>query len=253
MSTIRVVCLSDTHGKHRKVDVPDGDLLIHSGDFCTGGKESEARNFSAWLHELPHREKVIVAGNHDLCMERDMTLGRRLFQRPNEHYLFDREVTLFGLRIYGSPWQPAFFDWAFNLPRNGPQLREVWSRIPEGIDILVTHGPPHRVHDRTVEGDYAGDEVLREQLESMVVPPRLHVFGHIHEGYGYDIWNDRMDRATVAANASICTRNYAPRNKPLVFDVPVDGPCLDVRIAIPPNVTERFGGQPVIDPTSVKV
>jgi len=130
-------------------------------------------------------------------------------------------VTLFGLRIYGSPWQPAFFDWAFNLPRCGPQLREVWSRVPEGIDILVTHGPPHRVHDRTVEGDDAGDEVLRERLESMTKPPRLHVFGHIHEGYGYDLWNDRDSSVILAVNASICTRNYAPRNKVAVIDVPV--------------------------------
>jgi len=159
-----------------------------------------------------------------------MTLGRRLFQRPNEHYLFDREVTLFGLRIYGSPWQPAFFDWAFNLPRNGPQLREVWSRIPEGIDILVTHGPPHRVHDRTVEGADAGDEVLRERLENMRSPPDFHVFGHIHEGYGLSTWNTRVPVAgtlagspphasTIAINASICTRNYAPTNKVTVVDI----------------------------------
>ena len=215
--------LSDTHTLHRKIHVPEADLLIVAGDFCAHGKQGEARNFVAWLRELPHPHKVIVAGNHDLCMEADLSLGRRLFHAEGEHYLFDREVTVCGLRIYGSPWQPAFHDWAFNLPRNGEALRTVWDRIPEGLDILVTHGPPHGILDRNAEGDLCGDEVLLTEVEKKA--PRMHVFGHIHEGHGVTGWYG----PTLFVNASICTRQYVPRHPVQVFDVPPRTSGEDIR------------------------
>lgn len=208
----RLVLLSDTHGYHDTLRVPDGDVLVHAGDFCTSGKEMQARAFAKWFAKQPHAHKVVVAGNHDRCLELDMSLGEKLFEGAT--YLLDREATVGGLRIYGSPWQPEFLSWAFNLPR-GEALREVWSQIPTGIDVLVTHGPPWGILDRTVSGDLVGCEELLAAVAR--VRPRLHLFGHIHEGAG----SHRHER-TLFVNASVCTVAYTPTNPILVVDVPLD-------------------------------
>lgn len=208
----RLVLLSDTHGHHDEIDVPDGDVLVHAGDFCTSGWENQARRFARWLAAQPHPHKVVIAGNHDRCMEADVALGDRLFAGAT--YLLDRAATVAGLRFYGSPWQPEFLSWAFNLPRGEP-LRRVWDKIPDGTDVLVTHGPPFGVLDRTYDGRPVGCEELRAALAR--VRPRLHVFGHIHEGAGV-----HAEDGVLHANASTCTLAYDPTNPVLVVDVPLE-------------------------------
>jgi 3',5'-cyclic AMP phosphodiesterase CpdA len=212
--TVRVVAISDTHAFHERLALPSGDILVHAGDFCSSGKEAQARNFADWVHSQPHRHKVIVAGNHDVCLERHLGLGRQLFRGQDEHYLLDREVTVEGLRFYGSPWQPEFFNWAFNLPRGGDALRAAWARIPTGVDVLVTHGPPMGIRDLCPDGQRAGCADLRAAV--FRARPRLHLFGHIHEGQGAEerdgVW---------FGNAAVCTGSYHPTNSPLIFDVEV--------------------------------
>lgn len=208
----RLVLLSDTHGHHKDIEVPDGDILVHAGDFCTSGKEWQVQAFARWLAKQPHEHKVVIAGNHDRCLELDPPLGARIFECAT--YLLDQAATVCGLRFYGSPWQPEFLSWAFNLPRGEP-LREVWSKIPGGIDVLVTHGPPFGVLDRTYDGLYVGCEELRTAIDR--VKPRLHVFGHIHEGAG-----THAEGGTLFVNASNCTVRYDPTNPPIVVDVPLD-------------------------------
>lgn len=208
----RLVLLSDTHGHHPRLRVPDGDVLVHAGDFCSSGKEAQARSFARWLAKQPHPHKVVVAGNHDRCLEIDIGLGDQLFEGAT--YLLDREATVAGLRFYGSPWQPEFLSWAFNLPRGEP-LRAVWRKIPAGIDVLVTHGPPFGVLDRTYGGQWVGCEELRTAVDR--VQPRLHVFGHIHEGAG-----THAEGGVLFANAAVCTLAYQPDNPILVVDVPLD-------------------------------
>src|SRR5262245_56304965 len=127
----RLVLLSDTHGHHDKLRVPEGDVLVHAGDFCTSGKEAQVRTFARWLAKQPHPHKIVIAGNHDRCLEIHIPLGDELFQQAGATYLLDRAATVAGLRFYGSPWQPEFLNWAFNLPRGEP-LRAVWSKIPAG-------------------------------------------------------------------------------------------------------------------------
>jgi predicted phosphodiesterase len=212
----RLVVLSDTHGFHDRLVVPDGDVVVHAGDFCDSGSEAEARSFAAYFLALPHRHKVLVAGNHDRCLERDADLGERLF--PGCHYLLDRGVELAGLRFWGAPWQPWFFDWAFNLPRGEP-LRAKWALIPAGVDVLVTHGPPYGVLDRVTSGALQGCEELALAIDR--VRPRLHLFGHIHESYG---WERRA--GTLHVNASSCGVRYASVNPVRVVDVPADGPAV---------------------------
>ncbi len=129
----RIVCISDTHNRQESFDVPEGDLLIHAGDLTGRGTEAEVEAAVEWLESLPHRDKILIAGNHDFYFERENARARALVREAV--YLQDSEITVQGLRIWGSPWQPWFGDWAFNLPR-GQKLHEKWERIPEGIDIL---------------------------------------------------------------------------------------------------------------------
>jgi len=208
----RLVLLSDTHGYHDRLRVPEGDVLVHAGDFCTSGKEQQARSFARWLARQPHPHKVVIAGNHDRCLELDLRLGEQIFEGAT--YLLDREATIAGLRFYGSPWQPEFLSWAFNLPRGEP-LRRVWAGIPSGIDVLITHGPPFGVLDRTFTDDLVGCEELLMAVQR--ARPRLHVFGHIHEGAGVQALG-----RTLFVNASVCTVGYEPDNPIRVVDVPLD-------------------------------
>src|SRR4030095_16002792 len=136
---IRIVAVSDTHSRHQSVEVPDGDLLIHAGDATMQGTAEEITEFNRRLGTLPHRRKVFCAGNHDWLFERTPNLARRLL--TNARYLEDELIEVMGLRLYASPWQPRYFDWAFNLDR-GAEIRRKWGLIPEGLDLLVTHGPP---------------------------------------------------------------------------------------------------------------
>ena len=207
MKSRRVVCISDTHERHEEIDLPDGDLLLCAGDVTANGSDAALQRFLRWMQRQPHAHKVLVAGNHDWCFERD---GRDLVP-PDIHYLQDSGVELDGLRVWGSPWQPRFYDWASNLDR-GPQLAAKWALIPADTDILVTHGPPFGTLDLTPRGDRAGCEALAARLERLP-RVRLHVFGHIHNGYGVV---ERGGRVSV--NASICDEGYRAANAPVVID-----------------------------------
>jgi len=204
---VRVVCISDTHERHEEIDLPDGDLLICAGDVTANGNLAALGRFARWMQRQPHAHKILIAGNHDWCFERDgaSALPRDII------YLQDSGITIGGLRIWGSPWQPRFYDWAFNLDR-GPQLAAKWALIPDDTDILITHGPPHGTLDLTPRGDRAGCEDLAVRLDELRV--RLHVFGHIHHSYGVV---ERGGRISV--NACICDERYAAANAPVVIDL----------------------------------
>jgi len=150
---MKLITISDTHGLHWSLDIPDGDVLIHAGDLTDRGILEEVSEFNTFLGTLPHPHKIVIAGNHDLCFEDyRMDCEEAL---TNCIYLQDQEVTIDGVRFYGSPWQPWFYDWAFNLER-GPEIRAKWDLIPEGTDVLITHGPPYGIGDLTARGDKGG-------------------------------------------------------------------------------------------------
>lgn len=189
---IRVVCISDTHNSTR--EVPDGDLLIHSGDLTQHGSFEELQGQLTWLSGLPHPHKVVIAGNHDLLLDSDF-IARFPLRIPSHSessavdldwgdivYLQDSSTTLKfhngrELRIYGSPRTPEFGLWAFQYP----VIRDVWTKkIPDSIDVVVVHGPPALHRDIKKQGD---GYLLRELRR---VKPQLVVFGHVHDGYGQD-------------------------------------------------------------------
>lgn len=213
----RIVCVSDTHNCNELIRVPNGDLLIHSGDATTMGSVEQIKAFNRWFSDLPHEHKVFVAGNHDWIFERDNEQARRLLD-PSIIYLQDSAIEIDGLKIYGSPWQPRFFDWAFNLNR-GYELAEKWAMIPDDVDILITHGPPNGILDlvpRQGWNENTGCEELRKRVEEIAALGRLrlHVFGHIHCGYG-----THEEFGVKFVNASNCDEQYNPVQPPIVIDL----------------------------------
>lgn len=213
---MRVVCISDTHLRHEQITIPDGDVLVHAGDSTMVGRDGDIIRFNHWLGTLPHSYKIIIAGNHDFLFESDPALAEGLI--TNAHYLRDSAVVIEGLKFYGSPWQPWFMDWAFNLQR-GTEIKSKWDLIHEDTDVLVTHGPPHGILDLVPRDNLQGYEHIgcKDLLRAVrKVKPRLHIFGHIHEGYGV------LRRSkTVYVNASVCDGAYRPVNQPLVVDLEI--------------------------------
>ena len=223
---------SDTH-THRGFSLPDGDVLIHAGDATSNGTLPEVSQFLAWFSAQPHRHKIFIAGNHDWLFARASDLASMvLVEHPDVVYLQDSGVEIDGVRFWGSPWQPAFRDWAFNLPRNGPQLLAIWNKIPMGTDVLITHGPPYGVLDQVQGGEHLGCEALK--LRHAEVKPRVHVFGHIHDGYGVAFAGSR-----VLVNASICDEKYRASNRPIMVDLSPEK--VDV-LGIEPHVPQRTTG-----------
>lgn len=209
---MKIVCISDTHLMHMRqpIDVPPGDVLIHAGDATFRGDGYEVQEFSRWFGALPHEHKIFVAGNHDwgFQMQRGAAVG---LLPAGCHYLEDSGVTINGVRFWGSPWQPWFLSWAFNLPR-GAALKAHWDLIPEGTDVLITHSPPHGIGDWVDRGEHVGCEEMLKAVRR--IKPIFHIFGHIHGGYGI-----KKKGATTFINASICDEGYVPRNAPIVFDI----------------------------------
>ena len=203
---MKVVCISDTHGYHRDLDIPNGDILIHAGDIDpVWGSLPVLVDFNEWLGELPHSYKILVAGNHDIPFESKPELTRQVI--TNAIYLENETVEILGLKIFGSPHTIPFAG-AFNTDEK--EICKLWDKIPEGVDIVVTHGPPKMILDKSVFGENCGDGYLYARLRG--IKPQLHVFGHIHESYGiFD-----SDFGTKFVNASILGREL---RKPIVVEL----------------------------------
>eukprot|EP00742_Colponemidia_sp_Colp-10_P005689 GILJ01006080.1.p1 GENE.GILJ01006080.1~~GILJ01006080.1.p1 ORF type:complete len:239 (-),score=14.09 GILJ01006080.1:181-897(-) len=223
--SVRVVCLSDTHDHHDDLlsRVPMGDILIHAGDFSNFGDIEEVKRFNEFLRRLPHRHKVVVAGNHEISF--DANVYDSLWQRFHKVkydcqvvkstlteciYLEDELVELEGLRIYGSPWQPSRLPAAFTKPWG--ELKPIWDKIPCDLDILITHGPPANCLDEPVPARHVGCRHLLEAVQR--VQPRYHIFGHIHQAYG-----TMRTGNTTFINAAICNAGFELANAPIVIDI----------------------------------
>jgi Icc-related predicted phosphoesterase len=224
---MRITLISDTHTKHDELsydpkDLPGGDLLIHAGDIMNSGRNPvDINQFCKWFDGLEQYDtKVFIAGNHDRIFETDPEMASEIYTSyKNIDYLQDDRLDLWDeddqqTVIYGSPWQPEFYSWAFNLPRCGPGLSTKWEAIPKDTDILITHGPPQDHLDMSgppYNEPHLGCELLRVKVDEQ--PPKIHVFGHIHGGYGYKFHN-----GTHFFNASILNERYEYVNKPVTFD-----------------------------------
>jgi len=210
---MRIVAVSDTHGRHNELRIPPGDVLVHAGDFCRHGDAEDVADFAQWFYAQPFAHRVVVAGNHDLLFEQDPEAAHATLREhcPGVHYLFDSGVSLDGLSFWGSPWQPRFMNWAFNLERGEP-MAEVWAKVPDQTQVLITHSPPMGILDKTRHGDHVGCEALLAALPH--IAPRVHIFGHIHEAAG------ELKQAGVHyVNACTLDAFYKPANPPRVIEL----------------------------------
>jgi predicted phosphodiesterase len=225
---MKVTLISDTHTKHRNCenDLPGGDLLIHAGDFMNSGYDkTDATKFFDWFNKIDnYDDKIFIAGNHDRIMQNEPEWAQGILTGYKTiDYLQDEQLTLYfdgpngdfpedNVHIYGSPWQPEFCNWAFNLPRHGEKMKAKWDAIPDNTDILITHGPPFG-HLDTPGGSSVrvGCEMLRYQIDE--IKPKIHVFGHIHGGHGY-----HYNGHTHFFNASLLDERYNYSNLPFIFE-----------------------------------
>jgi Icc-related predicted phosphoesterase len=206
---MRIVAISDTHTLHRQTQIPDGDILVHAGDFTDRGSLEEVLNFERFLRQLPHKHKIVIAGNHDFYFENFPEEAEKIL--ADYTYLLDQPEMIEGVNFYGSPWQPRFQNWAFNLDR-GPEIKAKWDLIPTDVDVLVTHGAPYGIGDQSYLGENIGCEELLAAVQR--VKPKYHIYGHIHEGYG-----QRVIDGTTFLNAAICDMHYQAANPPMVIDL----------------------------------
>jgi Icc-related predicted phosphoesterase len=216
----RITFISDTHTKHEKLNgfLDGGDILIHAGDLTGRGYITEIENFMKWYDKINNYDtKIFIAGNHDFGFQDDNQKLRGLLTGYKTIDYLEDELMMVGeeyetmIKIWGTPWQPEFHNWAFNLPR-GEKLKEKWDMIPMNTDILITHGPPFGKLDYVrYPNENVGCEELMKRVEE--IKPKIHVFGHIHEGYGYV-----FDGNTHYINAAVLNGRYEYRNKPVTVD-----------------------------------
>ena len=208
---MRIVLISDTHGQHQQLNLPPGDMIIHAGDVSGRGGKLEVMDFLNWYSALDYKYKIFIAGNHDFYFEKTDEMVLKNDIPDNLIYLKDSGIEIEGLKIWGSPVQPWFYDWAFNRQR-GADIQRHWALIPEDIDILVTHGPAFGKLDVTVSGDAVG---CKDLLDTIVkIRPKLHLSGHIHEAYG-QIEKDGI----IYVNASVLDFHYKLVNAPIVVNL----------------------------------
>lgn len=208
---MKICCTSDLHGYWPAI--PDCDLLILAGDYAPAWKHNPVRFYrekmTAWLHSIRDRgiEIAGIAGNHELLFESHP----HLIPKTAWHYLQDSGCEINGLKIWGTPWQPRFHDWAFNLDE--PELAEKWALIPDDTDILIVHGPPRGFGDFSRYGQvHCGSPSLLEAVQR--IKPSLVVSGHIHSGNGVRMLGD-----TRIVNCSHVDDNYQPAWAPVVLEV----------------------------------
>ncbi|WP_299668537.1 metallophosphatase domain-containing protein [uncultured Polaribacter sp.] len=208
---MKIILISDTHGNHH-FRAPSGDVLIHAGDVSARGTKREIDSFIKWFQSQPHKHKIFIAGNHDFYLE-EVAKNKMQIEIPNLIYLNDSGCEIDGIKFWGSPIQPTFFNWAFNRNR-GEEIKKHWDLIPKDTDVLITHGPPHKILDLTKSGEYAGCKELKKKV--LEIKPKLHVFGHIHEAYGKITQNE-----TIFVNASLLDDRYKSVNTPIEVHIEV--------------------------------
>jgi Icc-related predicted phosphoesterase len=215
---MKITCISDTHNQHTHIPpgwLEGGDVLVHAGDISGGGSLSEVEEFLVWFNELPYTHKIMITGNHDFWFEKISTFAvNEMLQEkyPNIVYLNDSGIEIDGVKFWGSPVQPWFYDWAFN--RMGTDICRHWDMIPLDTDVLITHGPMKDFLDISVRGVSTGCPYLLEKSTEMT-NLKLFVCGHIHEAYGKFEFPD----GGVFVNASTLNFNHQVQNKPIVVEI----------------------------------
>lgn len=228
MKTLRCIGISDTHS-HDLTKILAGrkaDILFIAGDWSYKATFQEIANFKQELIDIrpQFKEICVISGNHELGMEDNPHIAQEIARDCGVQYLEESEVTLEiydrKIRVWGSPATPWFGGWAYNYQR-GPELAKHWEQIPEGLDVLMTHGPPNGINDMLPwSGERVGCLDLRNRLEEMMLPPRISLSGHLHCNYSGGVPTKLLtDNGKIVDcyNVSVCTEQYKPTNPPTEF------------------------------------
>jgi len=207
----------------------EGDLLVIAGDMTFTGSLQEMTRFKKDLLKVRGQFKHCswITGNHERELDpaRGFSNGlnycRELAEDTNSDFLHNSGVTYTkngrDIKVWGSPFTPTFFDWGF-LKDRGEPIAQIWKQIPEGLDLLVTHGGPHKVLDYLPwSGENVGCEELRARLDSMEAPAKIHCFGHIHIGHGAKLHRTPLGKTIQFYNVAICSEEYKAENPPTEF------------------------------------
>lgn len=235
-----IVALSDTHELHGDLVVPDGDVLVHAGDFTGRGSLPAVAKFAAWMAQHPHKHKIVIAGNHEMSFEdiyntaspryvdgkRRIPTGRSttrslalsMLTDAGLTYLEDSPTVVDGRLFYGSPWTPAFKNWAFNLDRGSRGMLLTRAKIPADVEVLITHGPPFGILDSTVDHAHQGCQALAARVFHLD-KLKANIFGHLHKDGGKTQEIHVGDRHVQFVNAAICDDAYAPIHSIQVVEV----------------------------------
>ncbi len=207
---MRFIAISDTHGLHRNLELPIGDVIIHAGDFCNRGSERQMHDFLDWYKETDFAHKILIGGNHDTFAARHPQEFEGLLAGEIT-YLNDSGCRINGLSCWGSPVQPDLVGWPFGK-RRGAQMKVHWDMVPEEVDILITHTPPYGILDKPRTGRHLGCEELSKKLAT--ISPKVHIFGHVHASYGQETIGE-----TRYINASNIDSRRGLVNAPVVFEL----------------------------------
>jgi Icc-related predicted phosphoesterase len=227
---VKIAIISDVHCKQKQVIVPECDLLISCGDYSFLGEAHVVKNYHKWLNKQPAKHIISIQGNHEKWVEKNYAEAKEIAIKacPRVHFIQDESVVIEGLNVYGNAYTPYFFNWAWNAGRDiveashtfKPFIGDIWAKIPENTDILVTHGPPLGILDEVA--DYNSGRIIsvgcRELLKKINQLPnlKLNCFGHLHLRGGMLY---QRDDGKIFVNASVCDEQYKPVNKPVVVNL----------------------------------
>lgn len=218
---MKILSLSDTHG-HKPSGLPEADVFVHAGDWSSYGSEKETIAFLKWLADIEHKfgEIIVVPGNHERWPFAHPDIAKSMFEQQGYHFLEDKAVVIGGKKFYGMPWTPVFGQWGYMAQLQARIERA--ANIPSDTNVLITHGPPHKIMDGVENFDgrkceweilHCGCMPLRDRV--FEIKPQLHIFGHIHEGYGVE-----EHEGIKFVNASIMDKRYRPVNAFRLLEIP---------------------------------
>lgn len=197
---MKILHISDTHGQHRQLTaLPEADVIVHSGDFTFAGTIEEATDFMDWFCDLPYKYKVFIAGNHGHCLYEAELEGLD----NNTYYLCNSSIEIEGIKFHGVPM--------FMGDMSENRYVEYIASIPNDIDVLITHQPPMGIMDLSRKIHY-GEQLLLRQVR--INPPKLHLFGHIHDAYG-----QMEEDGVIYSNAAIVDDQYVLSNTPKLYEI----------------------------------
>lgn len=215
---MKIVAISDTHGKWNRLQIPECDILISAGDYSFRGEKHMVEDFHKWLNKQQAGYVVSVQGNHELNVEKNFEQMKEVAEKacPGVHFIAEGGVNIEGINIWGSAVTPWFRNWAWNVER-GPKIKAHWDKIPTNTNILVTHGPPYGILDIVPFANGTPKERVgcHDLLNRLIDLPdlKMHIFGHIHHSHGAEmVANVRF------YNASICDEAYMPTNPVTIIE-----------------------------------